>query len=401
MSVRGAVAALRAGGLVVVVDDADRENEADLVCSAALITPDRMAFMVRHTTGIVCVPMPAARCAELDLPDMVADNRDPHATAFTVGVDHHDAGTGVSATDRTTTVRALADPATRPGDLRRPGHLFGLRARPGGVLERAGHTEATVDLLDAAGLPPIGVISELVDDDGGMLRGTAITRFAAEHDLPVVTVAELVDHRRRTLPPVEPVSTASLPTRHGTFRAHAFRDRHSGTEHLALVRGDLGETVPGGILTRVHSECLTGDILGSARCDCGDQLDHAARMIAAEGRGVLVYLRGHEGRGIGLADKIHAYALQEEGLDTVEANTAQGLPADARTYDAAAHILTALGVRQVRLVTNNPSKAEALRGLGIDVTASVGVPATGRQENVRYLMTKRDRMGHDLHIRMG
>ncbi|MEV8606938.1 bifunctional 3,4-dihydroxy-2-butanone-4-phosphate synthase/GTP cyclohydrolase II [Amycolatopsis sp. NPDC051373] len=398
--VQHAVAALAQGRLVVVVDDADRENEGDLVGAARTMTAEQMAFLVRHTTGIVCAPMPGERADALRLRQMVADNTDVHGTAFTVSVDHLASGTGVSAADRTTTVRALADPATKPGELRRPGHVFPLRAREGGVLVRAGHTEAAVDLLAMAGAGDVGVISELVADDGSMLRGAAVEEFAARFDLPLLRIADLVRYRGATERLVEPVASAAMPTAFGDFRAVAYRSVLDGTEHLALVRGDVaaaGQSAAGA-LVRVHSECLTGDILGSLRCDCGAQLEYALREIAAEGAGAVIYLRGHEGRGIGLAHKIHAYALQEQGLDTVEANLAQGLPVDSRSYGIGAQILTDLGVRRMRLITNNPAKYGGLEGYALDIVGRVRLPVTQTPHNVRYLRTKQERMGHDLGV---
>lgn len=401
--VQSAAAALAAGGLVVVVDDADRENEADLLGAAELMTDERMAFLIRHTSGIVCTPMGAQRCAALQLPQMVEQNTDAHGTAFTVSVDHVDTGTGVSAAARARTVRALADSATRPEQLRRPGHVFPLRARDGGTLVRAGHTEAAVDLLAIAGLSQVGVISELITADGAMLPGGEAAGFALDHGLPLVTVADLVRYRSSTERLVEAVASAAMPTAFGDFRAVAYRNSLDGTEHLALVLGDVAAAsrTERGVLTRVHSECLTGDILGSMRCDCGTQLEHAARMIGEEGCGVIVYLRGHEGRGIGLAHKIRAYALQEQGLDTVDANTAQGLPVDARSYGIGAQILVDVGASRLRLITNSPTKTDGLEGYGLYIADRVPVPIDVTRHNVHYLRTKRDRMGHDLDIRMG
>jgi 3,4-dihydroxy 2-butanone 4-phosphate synthase/GTP cyclohydrolase II len=400
-AVQHAVAALAAGGMVVVVDDADREDEGDLVVVAELVTDAQMAFMVRHGTGIVCVPMPGERAEELRLPPMVADNTDAHGTAFTVSVDHRNTGTGVSAADRTATARALADPATVPGDLRRPGHVFPLRARTGGVLVRAGHTEAAVDLSTLAGLSGVGVITEITADDGTMPSGASVAAFATEHGLPILAIADLVRYRRATERLVEQVATSSMPTAFGTFRAVAYRSTLDGSEHLALVMGDVAEAgrSEAGALVRVHSECLTGDILGSLRCDCGGQLEQALRAIAAEGAGALVYLRGHEGRGIGLGHKIHAYALQDQGLDTVDANTAQGLPADSRSYGVGSQILGDLGINRLRLITNNPAKFGGLEGYGLSIVGRVALPVVETPHNVRYLRTKRDRMGHDLEVR--
>jgi 3,4-dihydroxy 2-butanone 4-phosphate synthase/GTP cyclohydrolase II len=400
-TVEEAVAALLAGRMIVVVDDADRENEGDLVLAAETVTERQMAFLVRHTTGIICVPMPSERIDELKLPQMVEDNTDSHGTAFTVSVDHIDVGTGVSARDRATTVRSLASPGTMPDALRRPGHIFPLRARAGGVLERRGHTEAAVDLLRMAGLSGVGVIGEIVADDGSMRRGGSLTEFAAEHDLPILHIADLVAYRSRQHEGVELVASSWMPTTAGTFRALAYRSRRDGTEHLALVAGDVAAAgrSKAGALVRVHSECLTGDIIGSLRCDCGGQLQQAMHAVAEAGAGVIVYLRGHEGRGVGLAHKIRAYAFQEGGLDTVEANLVQGLPSDARSYDAAAAVLADLGVMRVRLITNNPVKPLELARLGVTVVTRVALPALPTPENVRYLRTKRDRMGHELDLR--
>ena len=397
-AVDAAVAALAEGQMIVVVDDEDRENEGDLVVAADLVTEGQMAFLVAHTTGIVCVPLGEDRADRLGLPLMVARNEDAHGTAFTVSVDHVDTGTGVSARDRARTARALADPTTTTSDLRRPGHVFPLRARAGGVLVRQGHTEAAVDLLRLAGRPEVAVISEIVDTDGSMRRGERLRAFAEEHGLALVSIAELVRHRKATERTVEPISESALPTRAGSFRAVAYRSTVDGLEHLALVLGDVAAAGRSsrGVLVRVHSECLTGDVLGSLRCDCGDQLDSALQAIADEECGVLVYLRGHEGRGIGLAHKIRAYALQDDGMDTVEANLAQGLPVDARSYGVGAQILADLGVRRLRLITNNPAKYGGLEGFSLTIVDRVGLPTTVTDQNLRYLSTKRDRMGHNL-----
>ena len=393
---RAALDALARGGMVVVTDDADREDEGDLVFAADTATADQMAFTVRYGTGIVCVPMEGGELDRLGLPAMVTQNTDGLGTAFTVSVDGPGTGTGVSAEDRAATVRALADPATTPGDLRRPGHVFPLRYREGGVLRRAGHTEAAVDLLRLAGRRPVGVICELVDDDGAMLRGPRLRAFAAAHDLPVIAIADVVRYRRSTEEVLEETGSAELPTDHGHFRATTFRSRIDGQEHLALTMGDVAAhgRDEHGVLVRVHSECLTGDILASRKCDCGHQLDQALRMIAAEGRGVLVYLRGHEGRGIGLGHKLRAYALQEKGRDTVDANLDLGLPVDARDYGTGAAVLAALGVRRIRLITGNPAKYHGLAAYDLDIVERITPPTTVTAENLHYLRTKRDRMGH-------
>jgi len=399
-AVQHAVAALAEGRMVIVADDADRENEGDLILAAESVTEQQMAFLVRHTTGIVCVPMSADRADALRLPQMTADNTDAHGTAFTVTVDHVDTGTGVSAADRARTVRALADDALRPDELRRPGHVFPLRAQAGGVLVRAGHTEAAVDLTTMAGLSGVGVIGEIVDEDGSMRAGASLATFAAEHDLPVLAIADLIRYRRATEQLVELVASSQMPTKFGDFRALAYRSKLDGSEHLALVLGDVAAAgrTEAGALVRVHSECLTGDILGSLRCDCGGQLEQALRAVAGEGCGAVVYLRGHEGRGIGLAHKIRAYALQEQGLDTVDANTAQGLPADSRSYGVGAQILGDLGITRLRLITNNPAKFGGLDGYGLTVASRVALPVVETPHNVRYLRTKQERMGHVLEV---
>ncbi len=399
-AVQHAVAALAAGRVIVVVDDADRENEGDLLVAAELVTEQQMAFIVAHTTGIICAPMTSERCEALRLPQMVTDNTDAHGTAFTVSVDHITTGTGVSAAARARTVQALAHPATVWDDLRRPGHIFPLRAREGGVLVRAGHTEAATDLTAMAGLSGVGVISEVTADDGSMRSGRDLTDFAVEHDLPLLAIADLVRYRRATERLVEPVSSAAMPTEFGDFRAVAYRNTLDGAEHLTLVMGDVATAgrSRSGVLVRVHSECLTGDILGSLRCDCGAQLEQALRAIAEEGCGALVYLRGHEGRGIGLSHKIRAYALQEQGMDTADANTAQGLPVDSRSYGVGAQILSDLGIRRIRLITNNPAKYGGIDGHGLELVGRVSLATVETPHNVRYLRTKRDRMGHDLAV---
>lgn len=395
-SVQRALSALAAGAMVVVTDDPERENEGDLVMAAAAVSDAEMAFMVRHGTGIICVPMTELRADALRLPPMVAANNDRHHTAFTISADLIGTGSGVSASARAATVRAMADPGLRPEDLLRPGHVFPLRARDGGVLVRGGHTEAAVDLLTLAGLDGVGVITEIVNDDGSMCRGRSLSCFAVKHDLPVVAIADLIRYRRATERLVEPVAAASMPTEFGQFRAVAYRSKLDGVEHLAMVMGDVvaaGRSEQGA-LVRMHSECLTGDILASLRCDCGFQLEQAFRAIAEHGCGAIVYLRGHEGRGIGLGHKIRAYALQEDGMDTVEANTAQGLAVDSRSYGIGAQILKDLGVQNLRLITNNPAKYSGLDGYGIRVVGRVGLPTSPNPHNVRYLRTKRDRLGH-------
>jgi 3,4-dihydroxy 2-butanone 4-phosphate synthase/GTP cyclohydrolase II len=399
-AVTRAVTTLRAGGMVVVVDSEDRENEGDLVAGADTVSADQMAFMVRHTTGIICVPMTTERADQLGLAPMVPMNTDPHQTAFTVTVDHTGAGTGVSAGDRAMTVRALACSTSVPGDFRRPGHVFPLRSRPGGVRERPGHTEAAIDLLTLADRAPVGVIGEIVAEDGSMRRGSDLRKFADRHGLPVVAIADLAEFRRPKAAPVERLSTSRMPTAFGEFQAIAYRASDDGVEHLALVMGDVAAAADSepGALVRLHSECLTGDILASTRCDCGSQLEQALVAVSQEHCGAVIYLRGHEGRGIGLAHKINAYALQDSGLDTVDANLAQGLAADARSYAVGAHILEDLGIGRVRVLTNNPAKCAALTRYGLEVVDRVALSSNATTDNVRYLRTKRDRMGHLLDI---
>ncbi|MGC7100672.1 bifunctional 3,4-dihydroxy-2-butanone-4-phosphate synthase/GTP cyclohydrolase II [Amycolatopsis lurida] len=401
--VQHAIAALAEGRIIVVVDDADRENEGDLVVAAEFVTDEQMAFMVRYGTGIVCTPMSGERADELRLAPMVSENTDAHGTAFTVSVDHMSTGTGVSAADRARTVRALAAPGTLSGDLRRPGHVFPLRARHGGVLVRPGHTEAAADLSQMAGLSGVAVITEITSDDGTMPGRDDLAVFARRHDLPILTIADLVGYRRATERLVEQVATASMPTAFGTFRAVAYRSALDGSEHLALVMGDVSDAGRSerGTLVRVHSECLTGDILASLRCDCGGQLEQALQAIADEGCGALVYLRGHEGRGIGLAHKIRAYALQDQGLDTVDANTVQGLPTDSRSYGVGSQILGDLGISRMRLITNNPAKFGGLESYGLTIVDRVALPTVETPHNVRYLRTKRERMGHHLEVGAG
>lgn len=373
--------------------------------AAEFATAERLAFMVRHTTGIVCAPMSDSRADDLDLPLMVSRNTDPHATAFTVSVDAATAGTGVSAEDRARTLRALADRQTQITDLRRPGHIFPLRARAGGVHERGGHTEATLDLLRLAGLTEVGVISEIVGSSGAMMRGDELLRFGAEHDLPIVSIAELKT-RVRTTPnsystsDIELRGSADLPTTFGLFKALAYGSRSSDVEHLVLTMGDVSTARDStkATLVRVHSECITGDLAGSLRCDCGSQFREALELIAASGVGALIYLRGHEGRGIGLGHKLQAYALQEKGRDTVDANIDLGLPIDSREYAIAAHILADLAVDRIRLITNNPDKHAALVANGIDVVDRVRLDSRATAENISYLRTKRDRMGHLIEL---
>lgn len=395
-TVRLSIACLAAGGIVIVADDKDRENEGDLVCDAEQMTEEQMAFFLRHGSGIVCTPMSSARATELDLPLMVEDNTETHCTAFTVTVDHADVSTGISAADRVLTVRALGLASTRADELRRPGHVFPLRARPGGVLTRAGHTEAASDLVTLAGLGGVGVITELVDADGVPLAGTRLVDFAREHDLPYLDIADLVRFRRRTDQLVRRTGHARMPTDYGLFEVSCFRSTHDDIEHVALTMGDLSaaDASEAGVLVRVHSECVTGDLFGSQRCDCGSQLQAALHRIAAEGAGVVVYLRGHEGRGIGLGHKLQAYQLQDRGRDTVDANLDLGLPVDGRDYGVGAAILAELDVHRIRLITNNPHKYSGLGGYDLTLLDRVASGSKVTPENIAYLRTKRDRMGH-------
>ena len=394
--VEDAIAAIRAGEVVIVVDDHDRENEGDFVMAADRVTPEAVNFMVREGRGLVCLPLTGERCDALDLPPMAPGQAGEAETAFTVSIDVDDpASTGISAYERARTVRAAVDPATRPGDFRRPGHVFPLRARPHGVLERRGHTEAAVDLARLAGLTPAGVICEIMNPDGTMARLDDLLGVAECHGLHLITIADLVAYRRRHELLVERSGAARLPTAHGDFRAIGYRTV-DGDEHVALVHGDLGDGTD--VLVRVHSECLTGDVLGSTRCDCGAQLDRAMREIVSAGSGVVIYLRGHEGRGIGLTDKLRAYGLQDEGADTVEANLALGHPVDAREYHDAAQILADLGVAGVRLLTNNPTKQQALVDHGVAVLSRVPLETAPTRDNLHYLTTKRDKLGHELRL---
>ncbi|MEY9840956.1 bifunctional 3,4-dihydroxy-2-butanone-4-phosphate synthase/GTP cyclohydrolase II [Streptacidiphilus sp. EB103A] len=405
-SVEFAIKEIAAGRPVVVVDDEDRENEGDIVFAASAATPEVMAFTVRYSSGVVCVPMTGDELDRLHLPPMTAVNEDRKGTAYAVSVDARDGvSTGISAADRARTVRLLASAGTGPGDLTRPGHVFPLRAKDGGVLERPGHTEAAVDLARLAGLPPAGGIAEVVNDDGTMARLPELVAFARRHGLAIISIEDLIAYRRRTEARmiegmVTRDSVTALPTVHGAFTALGYRSEPDGIEHIALVAGGLGadgRLIDGeDVLVRVHSECLTGDVFGSQRCDCGPQLNAALDRISAEGRGVLIYLRGHEGRGIGLLPKLRAYQLQEAGRDTVDANLDLGLPADARDYAAAARMLEDLGVRSLRLLTNNPEKHTALEGFGLSVSGRESVAVQAGEHNLRYLTTKRDRMGHEL-----
>ena len=394
--IEDAIAAIGRGEMVVVVDDEDRENEGDLIVAAGATTAEVMAFFVKHTSGLICAAITDERADALDLPLMVARNTESQRTAFTVTVDaRKGTTTGISATDRAVTVRALIDPRTRPFDLARPGHLHVLRARDGGVLKRAGHTEAAVDLARLAGLEPAGVLCEVVTEDGlGMARRDELERFAAEHGLLLASIADLIRYRRRQEKLVRRLADARVPTEWGEFRCVAYESILNKDTHVAFVMGEpIGQD---NVLVRVHSECLTGDVFESRRCDCGNQLRTAMATIAVEGLGVVVYLRGHEGRGIGLAHKLAAYELQDTGLDTVDANVALGLPVDNREYGIGAQILVDLGLTTMRIMTNNPAKLGGLEGFGLTIVEQVPIPPHVTDDNLRYLQTKRERMGHRL-----
>jgi 3,4-dihydroxy 2-butanone 4-phosphate synthase / GTP cyclohydrolase II len=395
-SIPEAIEDVRAGRMVIVVDDADRENEGDLIMAAERVTPEAIAFIVRHTSGVICMPVVGERLDELEIPLMVAANTDTRRTAFTVSVDARDGvTTGISAADRCRTIRTLIEPSTRAGDLSRPGHIFPLRYREGGVLQRAGHTEAAVDLARLAGLFPAGVLCETVNDDGTMARLPDLVRFAKTHGLKLISIADLIEHRRRTETLVTKVAEARIPTAHGEFRSIAY-ESVDGRTHVALVRGDLADGAD--VLTRVHSECLTGDVFGSLRCDCGRQLDRAIELIGEEGRGVVLYIRGHEGRAIGITHKLRAYELQDLGRDTVEANLELGFAADQREYGIGAQILHDLGVRSMRLLTNNPDKRAGLEGHGLSITERIPLQTDPNDHNVGYLRAKREKLGHLLDI---
>ncbi len=389
-----AVDDIAAGHAVVVVDDEHRENEGDLVFAASKATPELVAFTVRYSSGVVCVPMEGLALDRLAIPLMTPYNRERLRTAYTISVDARDGvTTGISAADRAHTIRVLVDSATEPFEVVQPGHVFPLRYRDGGVLVRPGHTEASVDLARLAGLTPAGAIAEVVNDDGSMKRGHQLREFADAHGLALVSIADLASYRRRHERHVQRVAETRLPTEHGTFTALGYRSLVDDCEQIALVCGDVRGP---DVLVRLHSECLTGDVLGSRRCDCGSQLRAALAAVSAEGRGVVVYLRGHEGRGIGLLHKLRAYTLQDNGRDTVDANLDLGLPADARDYGTGAQILHDLDITSVRLLTNNPDKCAALEAYGVSVSERIGLPVPAHHDNRRYLATKRDRMGHHL-----
>jgi len=396
-SIPEAVEAIQAGEMVLVVDDADRENEGDLIMAAEVATPEKIGFFVRHTSGVIVMPMLGERLDQLELPLMVQHNTETHRTAFTVSVDAAEGTTtGISAADRATTIQTLIDPDTKPAGLLRPGHIFPLRYREGGVLKRAGHTEAGIDLARLAGRYPAAVLCEVVNPDGSMARLPQLEAFAAEHHLKLITIADLIRHRRQREKLVRRVAEARIPTQWGDFAAFAYESLLDGEQHLALVKGSVAGHED--VLVRVHSECLTGDAFGSLRCDCGAQLEGSLRRVAEAGQGVVVYLRGHEGRGIGLVHKLRAYSLQERGRDTVDANLELGLPVDDREYGIGSQILVDLGVTTMRLMTNNPAKYGGLEGYGLHIVERVPLETYPNPENLHYLRTKRERMGHLLDL---
>lgn len=394
--IEDALQAMARGEMVVVVDNEDRENEGDIILAAEHATPEAIAFMVRYTSGMLCVALPGERVDRLDLPLMVERNTDSMRTAYTVTVDYrHGTSTGISSADRAATIRALVDPAVKAEDFNRPGHVFPLRAVAGGVLHRSGHTEAAVDLARLAGLMPGGVLAEIVNDDGTMARRPELDTFARAHGLVMISIHDLIAYRRREIH-VQRESDARLPTRHGVFKACVYKEPGSSHEHLAMVMGDVAGAE--GVLVRVHSECLTGDTFGSLRCDCRQQLEASLAAVGRAGRGVVLYLRGHEGRGIGLTHKLRAYALQDAGLDTVDANLELGLSVDSRDYTVGARILQDLGITSMRLLTNNPAKYQGIADFGLCITERVAVRTPPTQENLGYLLTKQRRLGHSLGV---
>ena len=394
-SIESAIEEFKAGKALVVVDDEDRENEGDLVFAGALITTESMNFMIKNTSGVVCVPMLAEDLDRLNLPPMTAINEDKKSTAFSVSVDAAiGITTGTSAEDRCRTIKVLADRNSKSTDVSKPGHIFPLRAAQGGVLRRAGHTEAGIDLAKLAGLNPIAVIAELVEDDGSIRKYESSYRFARENNLKFISIADIISYRRKHEKQIELVSTSELPTKFGNFKAFGYKSIIDGISHIALVAGDIGDGED--VLVRVHSECLTGDVMGSLRCDCGDQLQLAMKTISENGRGIVLYVRGHEGRSIGLLNKIAAYGLQDKGRDTVQANLELGFPADARDYGTGAQILVDLGVKTMKLLTNNPAKRAGLEGYGLKIVERVALVAQVNEKNVDYLSTKKNKMGHDI-----
>ena len=384
---------IRKGKMIVVVDDEDRENEGDLVIAAEMVTPSVINFMAKHGGGLICLPIVRDRLEELNIERMVVKNTDPNKTAFTVSIDAIECSTGISAQERALTIKRVIDNQSKARDFTRPGHIFPIEYREGGVLVRAGHTEASVDLAKLAGLYPAGVICEIMNEDGTMARVPELMEYVKKHSLKIITIAALIDYRRKTETLVERATVVDLPTRYGDFLAYSYKSKISNENHLALVKGDVADGNP--VLVRVHSECLTGDVFGSLRCDCGDQLDIAMKRIAAEGRGVLLYMR-HEGRGIGLYNKMRAYSLQDQGMDTVEANQALGFDADLRDYGTGAEILVDLGIKKLRLLTNNPQKISGLEGFGLELVERIAIQPVCNARNMKYMKTKKEKMGHML-----
>lgn len=394
-SIESAIEAIKQGKLVIVVDDEDRENEGDFIAAARKVTPEIINFMSKEGRGLICAPLEEGRCDELGLELMVNKNTAIHETAFTVSVDllGHGCTTGISASDRAKTVRALIDPATKPEDLGRPGHIFPLRAKRGGVLRRAGHTEATIDLTRLAGLEPAGVLVEIMNEDGTMARLPELLEISKKFGLPIISIKDLIEYRLKTDSLIEEVVRVDMPTKYGDFTLIAFREKNTNSEHLALIKGSWRPDEP--VLTRVHSSCFTGDILGSFRCDCGEQLHEAMRLVEKEGTGAILYMN-QEGRGIGLMNKLKAYKLQEDGMDTVEANLHLGFPMDKRDYGVGAQILRYLGITKLRLLSNNPRKRAGLLGYGLEIVETVPIEMRPNQHNERYLQTKRDKLGHEI-----